>query len=195
MLGVEHRVHKPKQENICPVCGIAFVVGGRTERKKGSKFCSRDCRDRGAFHKGAEAVDIAPLDAAYLAGIIDGEGSIMIYWRESGAFIKLQVTNTSMTLLNWLVTVTGVGNVHLHKRATETHHETHQWITTAAGAATVLAQIRPYLRVKPEQADLAMETYERLKVPALKADRTWQSEYRARMQLMNRRGPRDALPV
>jgi hypothetical protein len=62
------------------------------------------------------------------------------------------------------------------------------WHCNADAAYSVLQQIRPFLKIKGEQADLAIETQERLRVPGLKADRSWQNEYRLRMKELNRRG-------
>jgi hypothetical protein len=45
------------------------------------------------------------------------------------------------------------------------------------------------LIVKKQQATLALDFMERIRVPAMKADRTWQLEYRERMKALNKRGP------
>jgi hypothetical protein len=45
------------------------------------------------------------------------------------------------------------------------------------------------LHIKSQQAALLLDTQERLRNPALKADMVWQEEYLARMHDLNRRGP------
>ena len=56
-------------------------------------------------------------------------------------------------------------------------------------ACSILEQVRPYLRIKAEQADLAMAFQRKLKVPAEKALKEWQEDWRWRMKGMNQRGP------
>jgi hypothetical protein len=137
------------------------------------------------------ANQMADLDAAYLAGFIDGEGSIMIVPRFTTFSTTLQASNTNRNVLDWIASTTGVGGVFAGRKASGPNRATWQWICHGDGAETVLRQIRPHIKVKAEQADLAIDTQSRLRVPALKADRTWQAEYRAKMQQMNRRGPRE----
>jgi hypothetical protein len=59
----------------------------------------------------------------------------------------------------------------------------------ADGAESVLRQALPYFVTKRPQAELAISFQERLRDPALKADRSWQLEALARMKRLNRRGP------
>lgn len=66
--------------------------------------------------------------------------------------------------------------------------EAYFWHCNSDAALSVITQIRPYLVIKTVQADLAIDTQKRLRVPALKADRTWQQEHRLQMKELNRRG-------
>jgi len=51
----------------------------------------------------------------------------------------------------------------------------------------VIQQIQPYLKVKKEQAALALETQSRLRDPAMNADHEWQQEYIVKMKTLNAR--------
>lgn len=173
----------------CAVCGKEFETGGRAGDLS-KRFCSTECRLAGRYRKGTEAKKLSVTDAAYIAGFIDGEGSIMVYLREKGvAGTKISISNTKRDVLDWICEVVGVGHVIAHQRANKKHATSHFWLCTGDSALTVLEQIRPYLKIKQAQADLAIETQRQLKIPHLKADRTWQLEAFERMKVLNRRGP------
>jgi len=182
---------------ICPVCGDGFEVGGRTGRRADrSVTCSLECAARARYRSGATAAALKPVDAAYLAGLLDGEGSIMLYLRRDVVAMRIAITNTHVGVLEWIVSKTEVGKVQNQypERPSELNGRefirkaTYNWHCNADAAYSVLQQIRPFLKIKGEQADLAMETQDRLRVPGLKADRSWQNEYRLRMKELNRRG-------
>ena len=184
---------KPRQapaERPCIVCGKPFMVGGRGNANWNQLACSMECQQTGRIRRGTAANTLSAIDAAYLAGFIDGEGSFIIYRRDTTITVRLLAYNTDKPVLEWVKDVTGVGGVFLARQADERHDISYHWHVNGEGAVTVARQIRPYLRVKAPQADLAIECYERLRVPALKADRSWQLEWRARMQALNKRGPR-----
>jgi hypothetical protein len=101
----------------------------------------------------------------------------------------LMVSNTGKMLLDWIAETTGVGAVCAQYKATQKRKATWFWRCNADAAESVLKQIRPYLVLKTAQADLALKTQERLRNSALKADRTWQEEWRQKMRALNRRGP------
>lgn len=178
------------EERICPSCGTSFLVGGRGRPMKDQLFCSVECRDAGRYRRGAFSNILSDTQAAYIAGIVDGEGSIMLVVRRDTVAVRLAVTNSHRGVLDWLVETTGVGRVQDHRAEGTTNRATWMWMLNGDGVTSVLAQIRPYMIVKTEQADLAIETQNRLRDPALKADRTWQLEWKARMQELNRRGPK-----
>lgn len=113
----------------------------------------------------------------------------MLYMRRDVVAVRITVTNTFKGLLGWIKDKTGVGDINSGGMATAIHKERWDWRCNAEPAETLLRQVRPWLLIKAIQADLAIETQERLRNPALKADRTWQAEYRQRMQALNKRGP------
>lgn len=130
-----------------------------------------------------------PVDAAYLAGFIDGEGSIMLVARTTGgAHLRVTIANTDRPILDWVADVTGVGQTYLQRDATEKHKAGYAWRVAGDGAESLLLQIRPFLRIKARQADLALEHHARLRDPALKSDQSWQQANLLRMKELNRRG-------
>lgn len=101
---------------------------------------------------------------AYLAGIIDGEGTINIYNRKpnasrgeiNGTFnVYLAITNTDLRLLEWIKEVTGVGSVTKDKkRKDREHRQTYRWTAAANDAEEILSKTYEFLVIKKEQADL-----------------------------------------
>lgn len=180
------------EERVCEACGRTFLVGGRGRPMKSETLCSAECQRSSRFRAGTIAKSLSVPEAAYLAGFIDGEGSIMLVQRSHGlgGHLRLSITNTDKEVLDWVVEVAGVGAVNRHRDEGETNRAT--WLYRANGdaAASIIEQIRPYLRVKSAQADLGLEAHSRLRTPSLKADTSWQVEYMERMKAMNRRGGR-----
>lgn len=180
-------------EKTCPACGKAFLVGGRKNKKLRSQFCSRDCALSSRYHHGKQGSQMSNTDAAYLAGFIDGEGTIMLIVRANKSVgVLLTVANTKAAAITWIMEVTGVGRLHSRPRRSAKHAPTFWWQASSEAAESILEQIRPYLKIKSEQADLALEFQGNLRDPKFKANRDLQSEYRERMKFMNRRGPIEA---
>lgn len=102
---------------------------------------------------------------AYLAGIIDGEGSISLVRsnaRASARYIYpyVRVTNTDALLLEWLARLVGYGSRHYtdeHPRRKVVHHV--GWACNEAVAVLRLAL--PYLVIKRGRAELALHIFER----------------------------------
>jgi hypothetical protein len=97
---------------------------------------------------------LAKIDAAYLAGLIDGEGSIVAAMKRKGRTTwRLTVSNTNFTILGWCKSVTGVGTVVTKpwdgnkKHAVGGHWQCYSW-----NAKAVLEQVLPYMRIKQDRA-------------------------------------------
>lgn len=105
-------------------------------------------------------------DIGYLAGIIDGEGSITAYTRKqvikervyTSCDSRLAIYNTNRGLLEWLQKRWG-GIITLGKKSTSVRHK-QVWSLNWSGsmANPVLTIVAPYLKLKREQA----ETYLKL---------------------------------
>lgn len=95
------------------------------------------------------------LDAAYIAGFIDGEGYIGI----SGySTIVLSISNTYKPTLEWLHTMFGG---HIHKDTSRPllnkFRDKYYWQISGIKAMDVLILTLPYLREKKPQAELAIK--------------------------------------
>jgi hypothetical protein len=191
-IGVARLSTRKRETRACVVCGKAFEVGGRA-KKRDQETCSIACGNLTRYRHGAKALELQPTDAAYLAGIIDGEGSIMVLAKRDTCIVKVTVSNTHHPLLYWIQEVTGVGAVTAQPRANPALHRVAMYFQCYSEAAeSLLRQIAPYLRIKRAQADLALSVQERLRDARLKADPAWQQAAVAQMQALNRRGPQAA---
>jgi len=114
----------------------------------------------------------------------------MLVTRRGRVGVRLNVSNTSVDLLNWIAKTTKLGGIFKHRNADELHKASFSWRCHADGAESIIKQIKEYLVIKVEQADLALETHRRLRIPRFKVDLTWQAEFRLLMKALNRRGPK-----
>ena len=95
--------------------------------------------------------------AIYLAGIVDGEGSISV--NVSTHFsVSIMVSNTAPELMRWLYESIG-GNYRRgsQKRATFVGTKPiYRWQISGRAATILIERIRPWLIIKAPQADAAM---------------------------------------
>lgn len=173
----------------CRACGKEFMVGGRGNPPKTVRLCSPACQRAARYRAGKVSRRLAPGDLGYFAGVLDGEGSIMIVKHHESITTLVSVTNTGRPLLEWLVEKTGIGRISRQYDATPQRKATWMWRASGDGAHSILKQVARHLTLKRERAEIAIECQERLRDPALKADRTWQHRAMAQMRLLNRRGP------
>jgi hypothetical protein len=146
-----------------------------------------ECQQASRYRNGAKCNELSRDDAIYMAGFIDGEGSIILTGHRGKAELKLGVVNTNKAVLLWMCEVTGIGAVHLHQKEEQKKQQSYMWSLNADAVESLLLQLLPYLKVKKAQAELGIETHSRLRDPALNADRVWQSEYIIRMKTLNAR--------
>lgn len=178
------------EERQCAACGVTFLAGGRGRAPKRQRFCSDACKLAARYRHGALAKEITETQAAYIAGFLDGEGSVILVMRRTSVAMYVSATNSNRAVLDWLAETSGVGGVNDHRAVGERHAATWAWRTSGDAAESLLRRILPYMIIKAEQARLAIETQERLRDPQLKADRSWHDAYRQRMKALNQRGPR-----
>lgn len=103
-----------------------------------------------------------PIMLAYLAGLVDGEGTVGLFNGQSlgGKVPSLFITNTDETLIDWLVDTLG-GRKQLTAKATATTKACYRW--WAGGYLSVrdaLRVLKPYLRVKTSNAEKVLQRCE-----------------------------------
>lgn len=138
----------------------------------------------------------------YTAGLIDGEGCIRLMESKRGVVrvsVEVQMSAKALPILQRLHSTYG-GNTLAHKRdnRTQTRAETWSWRMGGMEAIDFLKRIKPYLILKPEQAELAIWFHETVsKMPhGPGKGRPWSEEMKAlgqrargRMSELNRKGP------
>jgi hypothetical protein len=92
----------------------------------------------------------------YLAGIIDGEGSIMLQRTGGYVFPVVKVANTNPALSRWLSDVTGVGHVQYHSRLHRDCKDVEHWTVASNQAITLLEAVRDHLVLKQAQCDAVL---------------------------------------
>lgn len=176
----------------CVVCGGSFEVGGRGRPKRAQRFCSNLCSGRARYRTGRTANTLTDAEAAYIAGFIDADGSFIIHGRYDGSdslAFRVSAGGTKASVFHWMAGVTGVGVVSKARRSQNPRHrDYYQWHANGDAAVSLARQLAPYLVLKREQCELGIAFQERLRTPALKADRAWQQEWRLRMRDLNARG-------
>lgn len=118
------------------------------------------------------AIDAPPLtvaDLAYLAGVLDTRG--LITTRRAGeTLLPLVALSTGDTrLLGWLAEITGMRAIETRRDYTRVGCSQHcaqkhqhivsvsgRWSVSGAKATVVLAAVRPYLRLRTDDADAAL---------------------------------------
>lgn len=105
------------------------------------------------------------LELAYLAGMIDADGYITIQRRrrEGKVYfgVKVGIAGTRREPHDLAAELFG-GSVNAYSAKKRKHRPQFQWSRFGADAAEVITLIRPYLRIKREQARIALEMQEHL---------------------------------
>lgn len=132
---------------------------GARNRRVHTTYCSLRCAN---LYQTQLCLYMKPTDRAYLAALVDGEGSIILMKRPNGEVksFRLQVTNTYIPVLDWCKRVTGIGDYQVKSKAgrQQAHHlACGAWAVYGVKAASVLRQILPYLQIKRERALVALE--------------------------------------
>jgi len=113
-------------------------------------------------------------DAAYIAGLVDGEGSIGIFInrapsRTNGAVVsRLKIGMCDEPLIQWLSTITNRGRLTNWRQKHTTWKPVFVVTWNGYAAAELIGEIRPFLRLKRPQADLLLEWIE--------ISKSWQSK-------------------
>jgi hypothetical protein len=109
--------------------------------------------------------NLAPDVAAYIAGIIDGEGTITLSRRHANENRQLVVSiaNTERGLLEFVLDATGVGKITRKRVASDKHTPSFAYSVSNQQALELLRSISMYLRsYKSARANLILREYKKL---------------------------------
>jgi len=108
--------------------------------------------------------ELTVAQKAYLAGLIDGEGSVQIvrattsYNRKSRRIyhqLRVLVFNNNYDMISWIKNAVGYGNIRTRKRQSPRHQKGYIYVATALKALEIVRAVYPYLIAKKKQADVA----------------------------------------
>ena len=109
-----------------------------------------------------QAQSLRAIDAAYIAGLIDGEGTVTLTRKHKNENRQLcvSISSTEIELFQFVLSATGVGKI-TNKRASKSHH-THSYAYAVYNrqALSLLEQTLPYLKsYKHDRATLILKDY------------------------------------
>lgn len=114
-------------------------------------------------YKQANVLD--PTEAAYLAGLMDGEGTVTLSrrnkYKQRG--LMVMISNTERSLLEYVLEKVGVGKITKKSIAQSHHTPSFTYQVSNRQALAFLQQIAPFLRShKAARACLVLDEYVRL---------------------------------
>jgi hypothetical protein len=100
------------------------------------------------------------LEKAYLAGIVDGEGTVtlMRHRKNQTPTPNVSVANNNRELLEWIKSK-AQGMILSKKKRKPHHNDSYTWCVRQDRAIRFLESIRKYLIIKKPQADLIIGEY------------------------------------
>jgi len=108
---------------------------------------------------------LSAIDAAYVAGLIDGEGTVTLTrkHRNENHQLAVSISNTDLSLLHFVHQAVGAGKITT-KRTTRAHHTpSYTYAIYNRQALALLDQVAPYLRTyKATRSSMILENYVRL---------------------------------
>ncbi len=109
--------------------------------------------------------DLTPEQAAYLAGLIDGEGTITLtrVHRYENRRLVVSISNNDLPLLKFVKAELGAGRITTKRIYNDRHARSFTYQISSRQALDLLRQLIPYLRTyRVNRAKLALNDYPRL---------------------------------
>lgn len=114
---------------------------------------------------------LAPDDLAYIAGVLDSQGSIAVRTTADGTELpQLSVCGPNVQMLQWLGALSGVRPIvttrayskagcaeHCKDKHLHVTSRSGRWQVSGAKATVILAAVRPFLRWQGAEAAAAVE--------------------------------------
>lgn len=125
------------------------------------------------MEQGLPAKPIPHTAVAYLAGLIDGEGTVSLRRKIGKHFnIEVYITSSNKPTLEWVKRIFG-GNIYTYTRKNDTIRlPQHKWHIHSRAAEALLRIVLPYLIIKGEHARLAIKFRE-----LMDRDTSWHREF------------------
>jgi hypothetical protein len=143
----------------CEHCGAQFRPKAPNQANP-QRFCGWDCKS---------AAEVLPLtipdderDLIYLAGFIDGEGTITAHTQISpttgreGISLRVLVSNTNAAVMQWLSAAFGGKLSEPRGTRSVKHKPVMTWTIGAGEAVRLCRRLLPYLRIKQRHAEIVL---------------------------------------
>ncbi len=138
---------------------------------------------------------VSETDKAYLAGLLDGEGSIGInnFGGKRVPGLRVTVTNTHLAVLKELQAIWG-GALTSRRIRVKGWKASSDLLWGAVTAAEILRAVQPYLRIKQSQCKLALQFQKTVNDSSHRTRKLaegvaeYRQELRQKMKLLNARG-------
>jgi len=103
---------------------------------------------------------LTEVEKAYIAGIVDGEGTIGLWrhYKNETATPNVTIANNSLSLLQWIKSKAG-GNICSKKKRQAHHDNSYALSIKQDRAINFLNEIKGYLIIKKQQAELITGEY------------------------------------
>jgi hypothetical protein len=108
---------------------------------------------------------LAPEIAAYVAGLIDGEGTVTLSRQHASENRRLVVSiaSTELPMLRFVHEQVGTGKITKKRTVSSRHTPSFCYAVSSRQALALLSQVKPYLRsYKKQRADLVLSKYKAL---------------------------------
>lgn len=149
--------------------------------------------------RGKKCSKLSKTDAAYIAGIIDGEGCVTLSKKKDpsmrlgyGLRPHITVVNTNKKLIQFLKDITNLGVVYSGQDKKKNSKPHFRWQLWSQQARSFLLEILPYLVLKQKQAQLVLDYTERCAAyaggPLPKSALLYQERACIKMRKLNKRG-------
>ena len=109
--------------------------------------------------------NISPENAAYIAGLIDGEGTISLSRKHKGdnRQLVISISNNELPLLKYIHKTVGAGHITRKRNYSILHAPSFTYVITNRQALTLLECISSYLKTyKSKRAKFILKDYLRL---------------------------------
>ena len=105
------------------------------------------------------------VEKAYLAGLIDGEGTITLTVCNKGQLPQpqLSISNNNLNVLEWVKQKVSCGCIVKKNPKKPNHRISYTWQVNRAGRVlSILNEIRDFLIIKKPQSDLILGKYKKV---------------------------------
>jgi hypothetical protein len=135
-----------------------------------------------------------PIELAWVAGILDGEGCIGVYEAKSGIYLKVAIDMCHEATVKRVHNILKTGYFRSLRNYEPNRNNDYKWRFDATGgdAIFLLKLLKPYVFTKKKQLDLALQWAEDCYIGKgarpTEEQKRLSEQYRLQMKDLNRRG-------